>query len=118
MNLNNNDYKVELTNIYSGPLDLLLYLVKKEEIAIHEIAISRITEQYLHYIEVLQLLDVNIASDFLLMAATLMHIKSHSLLPANEEMECEDEDDPRFELIKQLLEYKNTKILPRNWTER
>jgi len=110
MNLNNN-YKVELTNIYSGPLDLLLYLVKKEEIAIHEIAISRITEQYLHYIEVLQMLDVNIASDFLLMAATLMQIKSHALLPVNEDMECDDEDDPKFELIRQLLEYKRYKDL-------
>ena len=118
MKLNNNDYKVELTNIYSGPLDLLLYLVKKEEIAIHEIAISRITEQYLHYIEVLQMLDVNIASDFLLMAATLMHIKSHSLLPANEEMECDDEDDPKFELIRQLLEYKRYKDLASQLSEK
>ncbi len=110
MNLNNN-YKVELTNIYSGPLDLLLYLVKKEEIAIHEIAISRITEQYLRYIEVLQMLDVNIASDFLLMAATLMQIKSHALLPVNEDMEYDEEDDPKFELIRQLLEYKRYKDL-------
>lgn len=103
------DYKVELTDIYSGPLDLLLYLVKKDEIAIHEISITRITEQYSQYVELLQMLDVNIASEFLVMAATLMYIKSHSLLPSIKDIETDDEDDPRFELIKQLLEYKRYK---------
>lgn len=111
MEESSNDYRVELSDIYSGPLDLLLYLVKKDEIAIHEISISRITEQFIGYIELLQMLDVNIASEFLVMAATLMHIKSHSLLPAGEGMEDGGEDDPKFELIQQLLEYKRYKDL-------
>lgn len=111
MEITKDDYKVNLTDIYSGPLDLLLYLVKKDEITIHEISIAKITEQYLEYIELLQMLDVNIASEFLVMAATLMYIKSHSLLPATEILEDDDEDDPRFELIQQLLEYKKYKDL-------
>ncbi|MGR3319990.1 MAG: segregation and condensation protein A [Candidatus Anammoxibacter sp.] len=112
MQTSNESYKIELANIYSGPLDLLLYLVKKNEIAIHEISISRVTEQYLQYIELLQKLDVNIASEFLVMAATLMHVKSRSLLPPSEDVENEeDEDDPKFELIQQLLEYKKYKDL-------
>ncbi|MGR3177960.1 MAG: segregation and condensation protein A [Candidatus Anammoxibacter sp.] len=112
MTTTSDSYKIELTNIYSGPLDLLLYLVKKDEIAIHEISIARVTEQYLQYIELLQILDVNIASEFLVMAATLMHVKSRSLLPPSEDVENEDdEDDPKFELIQQLLEYKKYKDL-------
>lgn len=100
------DYKVEL-NIYSGPLDLLLYLIKKNEVEIYDIPIARITEQYLQYIDILRILDINITSEFLVIAATLMQIKSHSLLPV--ETADEDEDDPKFELIKQLLEYKRFK---------
>ncbi|MGR3219956.1 MAG: segregation and condensation protein A [Candidatus Anammoxibacter sp.] len=105
-------YKIDLANIYSGPLDLLLYLVKKDEIAIHEISISRVTEQYLQYIELLQILDVNVASEFLVMAASLMYTKSRSLLPLSTDAKNEeDEDDPKFELIQQLLEYKKYKDL-------
>ncbi len=111
MEIINDSYKVELKDIFSGPLDLLLYLVKKEEIEIHEISISKIAEQYMHYIELLKMLDVNIAADFLVTAATLMHIKSHSLLPVTEGLEVDEEEDPRFELIKQLLEYKRYKDL-------
>ena len=111
MEITKDGYKVDLTDIYSGPLDLLLYLVKKDEITIHEISISKITEQYLEYIELLQMLDVNIAAEFLVMAATLMHIKSHSLLPTTETLEDDDENDPQFELIQQLLEYKKYKDL-------
>lgn len=111
METNNKGYKVELKNIYSGPLDLLLYLIKKDEVAIHEIAISRITEQYIQYLEILQCLDVNIASEFLVTAATLMQIKAKSLLPADDTDDDLEEDDPQFELIKQLLEYKKYKDL-------
>ncbi len=111
MEINQNAYKVELSDIYSGPLDLLLYLIKKEEVAIHEVSISRITAQYIEYLEILKWLDVNIASEFLVTAATLMHIKAKSLLPIEEDDELDDEDDPQFELIKQLLEYKRYKDL-------
>lgn len=100
------DYKVEL-NIYSGPLDLLLYLIKKNEVRIYDIPIARITEQYLQYIDLLRILNINITSEFLVIAATLMQIKSHSLLPIDKDNE--EEDDPKFELIKQLLEYKRFK---------
>ena len=102
------NYKVDL-DIYNGPVDLLLYLIKKEEINIYDIPISRITEHYLHYVDALQTLDMNNIGDFLIMAATLMYIKSYMLLPKTE-MEDEDEvEDPRTSLVKQLLEYKKYK---------
>lgn len=104
------DYKVEL-EIFEGPLDLLLYLIKKEELDIHDIPISRVTRQYLEYLEIMKLLDLNIAGEFLLMAATLMLIKSKTLLPPEERAEEEEEeiDDPRIDLVRQLLEYKKFK---------
>ena len=73
-------YKVKL-EVFEGPLDLLLYLIKKEEVDIYDIPISRITKEYLEYLELMQLLDLNIAGEFIVMAATLMHIKSKMLLP-------------------------------------
>ncbi len=108
---NSNSYKVDLQNIYSGPMDLLLYQLKKDEVEIQKVSITRITAQYLQYLEILQFLDVNVASDFLVTAATLMYIKAQSLLPVEENDEIEDEDDPKFELIAQLLEYKRYKDL-------
>jgi segregation and condensation protein A len=104
------DYRVNL-DIFAGPLDLLLYLVRKEEVDIYDISIAKITDQYLHYIELLKSLDIDVAGDFLVMAATLMHIKSAMLLPKAEPEQFEDEDltDPRAELIRQLLEYKKFK---------
>ncbi|MFH1790661.1 MAG: segregation/condensation protein A [Candidatus Omnitrophota bacterium] len=102
-------YKVNLP-IFEGPLDLLLYLIKKEELDIYDIPIAKITEQYLGYLEMLQLLDLNIAGEFLVMAATLMHIKSKMLLPKEEGAEKEViEEDPRAELVRRLLEYKKFK---------
>lgn len=103
-------YKVQLP-VFEGPLDLLLYLIKKEEINIYDIPISKITEQYLEYIEVMKLLDLEIAGEFILMAATLMHIKSKMLLPAEEKENevLEAEADPREELVRKLLEYKKFK---------
>ena len=101
-------YKVKL-EIFEGPLDLLLYLIKKEELGIQDISISVVTDQYLQYLELMRMLDLDIAGEFLVMAATLMHIKSKMLLPP-EETEAEvEEEDPRDELIRKLLEYKKFK---------
>ncbi len=103
-------YKVRL-DIFEGPLDLLLYLIKKEEIDIYDISIERITKQYLDYIETFKLLNIDLASEFIVMAANLMYIKSRTLLPRNEQPpeDDTDEDDPRWELIRQLIEYKKFK---------
>jgi segregation and condensation protein A len=104
------DYRVNL-EIFAGPMDLLLYLVRKEEVDIYDIPIARITEQYCAYIEMLKNLDIDVAGDFLVMAATLMEIKSALLLPREnpEQADAGDANDPRAELIRQLLEYKKFK---------
>jgi segregation and condensation protein A len=104
------DYRVNL-EVFAGPMDLLLYLVRKEEVDIYDIPIARITEQYCAYIEMLKSLDIDVAGDFLVMAATLMEIKSAMLLPREsaEGQEAIDANDPRAELIRQLLEYKKFK---------
>ncbi|MBN2019818.1 MAG: segregation/condensation protein A [Sedimentisphaerales bacterium] len=104
------DYRVNL-EIFAGPLDLLLHLVRKEEVDIYDIPIAKITDQYVRYIEMLKRLDIDVAGDFLVMAATLMQIKSAMLLPRSEgtELGAEDLADPREELIRQLLEYKRFK---------
>jgi segregation and condensation protein A len=104
------DYRVNL-DIFAGPLDLLLYLVRREEVDIYDIPIAKITDQYIRYIEMLKSLDIDLAGDFLVMAATLMQIKSAMLLPKAETGKLDDEDigDPRRELIRQLLEYKKFK---------
>jgi segregation and condensation protein A len=101
------DYKVELTT-FRGPLDLLLFLVKRDEVDICDIPIAKVTKQFLEYLNLLQVVDVEAAGEFLVMAATLMEIKSRMLLPRGEEQQKE-EDDPRRELVKQLLEYKKYK---------
>ena len=99
---------------FEGPLDLLLHLIKKNEIDIYDIPIALITQQYLEYLEVMKTLNLDIASDFLVMAATLLHIKSKMLLPQSEEEENEEEneeggEDPRAELVRRLLEYQRFK---------
>jgi segregation and condensation protein A len=101
-------YKVKL-DVFEGPLDLLLYLIKKNEVDIYNIPIAKITDQYLEYMELMQLLDLNIAGEFLVMAATLMHIKSKTLLPPEHTEDTEEEVDPRAELVHRLLEYKKFK---------
>ncbi|MBN1560992.1 segregation/condensation protein A [candidate division KSB1 bacterium] len=101
-------YKVKL-DAFEGPLDLLLFLIKKSEIDIYDIPIAVITQQYLDYIEIIQLLDLEAASDFILMAATLMRIKAQMLLPKPELEEMADIEDPRQELVYRLLEYKRFK---------
>lgn len=105
-----NDYKVKL-EIFEGPLDLLLYLIKKDELDIYDIAIERITSQYLAYIDTFRTLNIELASEFIVMAANLMYLKSRTLLPQNVQPPEEDaeEDDPRWELIRQLVEYKKFK---------
>ena len=101
-------YKVEL-DVFEGPLDLLLYLIKQDEIDIYDIPIVRITDQYMQYLDVMKMLDLNIAGEFIVMAATLMMIKSRMLLPVEERPEMEDEEDPRWDLVRQLVEYKKFK---------
>ena len=101
--------KVQL-EIFEGPLDLLLHLIKKNEVSITDIPIATITEQYLATMELMQSLNLDMAGEFLVMAATLIHIKSRMLLPAGDEEPDEDEGvDPRAELIKRLLEYQRYK---------
>jgi len=104
------EYKVQL-EVFEGPLDLLLYLIKKDELDIYDIPIERITSQYLQYIDLMRMLDLSIAGEFIVMAATLMMIKSRMLLPPEEraELEEEEEEDPRWDLVRQLVEYKKFK---------
>ena len=100
------DYKVDL-EVFSGPLDLLLYLIRKEEVDIYDIPIARITSQYLRYINLMQTLNLEVAGEFVLMAATLIRIKTRLLLPRDESEP--EEEDPRDELIMALVEYKKYK---------
>ena len=103
------EYRVDL-DIYNGPLDLLLHLIRRDEVDVCDIEIARVTDQYLEYVDLIEQLDPNLAGDFLVMAATLLQIKSRMLLPKGEpldgEEEGEDDFDPRSQLIRQLLEYK------------
>ena len=98
-------YKIRL-DLFEGPLDLLLYLIKEEELNIYDIPITRITEQYLEYLNLMETLDLNVAGEFLVMTATLMQLKSKMLLPPDPEGAPAEEEDPRAELIRRLLEYK------------
>ncbi|MBW2038620.1 MAG: segregation/condensation protein A [Deltaproteobacteria bacterium] len=101
-------YQVKV-DVFEGPLDLLLHLIKQNQLDIYDIPIALITEQYLEYIRIMKALDLNIAGEFLLMAATLMYIKSRMLLPSTIQEEEEEEEDPRTELVHRLLEYKRFK---------
>jgi len=101
------EYRVNL-DIYNGPVDLLLYLIRRDEVDIYDIPITRITEQYMQHVEVIRTLDPDLAGEFLVMAATLMEIKARMLLPTTPPQEADDGEpfDPRGELVRQLLEYK------------
>ena len=113
---------------FEGPLDLLLHLLKRDEIDIHDIPISHITKQYLDYIELMRMLDLDVAGEFLVMAATLMRIKAKMLLPLPSSNDDEEEGDPREELVQRLMEYRLYKeaagsfqgreALRRTWHER
>ena len=104
------DYKVKL-DVFEGPLDLLLYLIKKDEVDIYDISLERITQQYLEFMDAFKVLDLEVAGEFVVMAANLIYLKSRSLLPVavRPPEEEAEEDDPRWELVRQLLEYKKFK---------
>jgi segregation and condensation protein A len=99
-------FAVEVGDIYEGPLDLLLDLIRKQDIDIYDIPIARITAQYLAYVEKIRELDVNVAADFIYMAAVLIHIKSKMLLPRDPMASAEAQEDPRDELVNRLLEHE------------
>src|SRR6266513_2794349 len=107
------EYKVQF-EIFEGPLDLLLYLGKKEEVDIYEVNLTKIARQFVEYVELMRQLDLEVAGEFLVMASTLMYIKSRELLPVGQRAQTEgegeeEEEDPRWELIRQLVEYKKFK---------
>ena len=106
------DYKVNL-EIFEGPLDLLLYLIRREELEIYDIPIGRITEQYMQYLDLMRQLNLDVAGEFIVMAATLMVIKSRMMLPVDRRQTDEGTDeewvDPRLDLVRQLIEYKKFK---------
>ncbi|MCB9914465.1 MAG: segregation/condensation protein A [Planctomycetes bacterium] len=102
------DYTIYLERVFRGPMDLLLHLVREQEVEIHEVEISKVLAGYLAYLDALRELDIEVAGEFLVLAATLMSIKSRSLLP-REEVDLEDELDPKDELIQRLLEYRRFK---------
>jgi segregation and condensation protein A len=102
-------FAVAVTDVYEGPLDLLLDLIRKQDIDIYDIPIAKITAQYLAYVEKIRELDVNVAADFIYMAAVLIHIKSKMLLPRDPMAKAEEVDDPRSELVNRLLEHEKFK---------
>jgi segregation and condensation protein A len=102
-------FSVAVTDVYEGPLDLLLDLIRKQNIDIYDIPIAKITAQYLTYVEKIRELDVNVAADFIYMAAVLIHIKSKMLLPRNPDAPAEEQEDPRNELVNRLLEHEKYK---------
>ena len=102
------DYPIRL-QVFEGPLDLLLHLIRKHELDIYDIPIALVTQQYLDYLDLMQELDLDVAGDFLVMAATLIHIKSRTLLPRPDPTQEEPEEDPRQELVRRLLEHQKFK---------
>jgi len=102
-------FAVSVAEVYEGPLDLLLDLIRKQDIDIYDIPIAKITAQYLAYVERLRELDVNVAAEFIYMAAVLIHIKSKMLLPRDPAVASETQDDPRAELVNRLIEHEKFK---------
>jgi segregation and condensation protein A len=102
-------FAVSVADVYEGPLDLLLDLIRKQDIDIYDIPIAKITQQYLAYVEKLRELDVNVAADFIYMAAVLIHIKSKMLLPRDPAAASEEQEDPRAELVNRLIEHEKFK---------
>ena len=111
------DYEVKL-EIFEGPLDLLLHLIHKNEVDIFDIPIATITDQYLAYLDMMKALNINVAGDFLVMASTLIHIKSKMLLPGSWGEEDEEEEDPRMEITRPLLEYAAFREITQDLAER
>src|ERR1700729_1427149 len=118
------EYKVKF-DVFEGPLDLLLYLIKKEEVDIYDVNLTQLATQFVEYVEVMRLLDLEIAGEFLVMASTLVYIKSRELLPKEQQVQNVEEDEgeaPRWELIRQLVEYKKFKdaamqLQAREWNQ-
>ena len=105
------EYKVQF-EVFEGPLDLLLYLIKKEEVDIYEVNLTKLATQFIEYVDLMRQFDLEVAGEFLVMASTLMYIKSRELLPVEQQVQVEAEEegeDPRWELIRQLVEYKKFK---------
>jgi segregation and condensation protein A len=105
------DYKVKF-EVFEGPMDLLLYLVKKEEVDIYEVNLTKIAREFIEYVDLMREFDIEIAGEFLVMASTLMYIKSKELLPVDQQVQADEDDegeDPRWELIRKLVEYKKFK---------
>ena len=102
-------FAVSVADVYEGPLDLLLHLIRKQDIDIYDIPIGKITAQYLAYVEKLRELDVNVAAEFIYMAAVLIHIKSKMLLPRDPAAASDAQDDPRAELVNRLIEHEKFK---------
>ncbi|MFT4710088.1 MAG: segregation and condensation protein A, partial [Planctomycetota bacterium] len=111
------DFTVHLDRVFQGPLDLLLHLVREQEVEIHEIEIGSVIEGFMDYVKALEKLDLEFAGDFVVMAATLMAIKSRSLLP-KEEVDLEEDLDPRDELIQRLIEYRKFKSASQDLEDR
>lgn len=112
-------YEIKLENIFEGPMDLLVHLIKKNEIDIYDIPISFITEQFLAYLDWMRSMNVDIASEFLVMAATLAHIKSRMLLPAPKtDPELDEGEDPRLEIADQLVQYLKMQSVAEQLAER
>jgi segregation and condensation protein A len=109
-------YKVQLENIFEGPMDLLVHLIKKNELDIYDIPIAMVTEQYLQYLEWIKIMNIDFAGEFIVMASTLAQIKSRMLLPAAADEE--EEDDPRQEIIRPLIEYLQMKSAAEQLSER
>jgi segregation and condensation protein A len=105
------EYQVQF-EVFEGPLDLLLYLIKKEEVDIYEVNLTKLATQFIEYVDLMRQFDLEVAGEFLVMASTLMYIKSRELLPKDQQVAVEEEEegeDPRWELIRQLVEYKKFK---------
>jgi segregation and condensation protein A len=113
---NDDRYQVNLRNVFEGPMDLLVHLIKKAEVDIYDIPISQITEHYLEYLEWMKRMNIDFAGDFILMASTLTHIKSRMLLPV--QADEIDEEDPRLEITRPLLEYLRIKSAAEQLAER
>lgn len=112
------DYQVQLDNVFEGPMDLLVYLIRKNEVDIYDIPIATITDQYLAYIDMMKQLNIDLAGDFILMASTLTHIKSRMMLPARPGDDDGEEEDPRLEITRPLLEYLQLKSVAEQLEER
>ena len=107
------DFKIQF-KVFEGPMDLLLFLVRKQEVDIYEVNMTELATQFLEYVEMMKRLDLELAGEFIVMASTLMYIKGRELLPVDQQVEVEDEEeleDPRWELIRKLVEYKRFKDL-------